>query len=437
MFALPLLSVFVWAVPAQPATDAGPFVAASFAVANAQAQTSGKPVLLYFADGENESSARMMRETFADESVKAWLRERVVALAPEGEERAKLLGRFRVPIFPAVLVVSPEGRVRAVLLGYQAPAEFVSSLEEQLKASDPVVVARQQLDEPGVHKATARIGYGQALAQAGRAAEALEQFLQCLDVKDEAANPLTDGVRLAAVAELGSLAQGYPPAREALQQRRDTLRKRITEVAVERYEPALLAALNQELKETDDTLVLYRQMQAEHPESITTSLLKQSLIEALYEDRSYDRIAELMDVSAYARRAHAQHLADARCELPPGPGLERFRAFQRCEYAQQAVKYYEMLLGNHKPAEAAEVAVCVLEVEDTAQVYALLVQAALRAGQVTGATLPQVAQALRAEDALDVQDLEELAAALEQLSLSDPAAKPLAKQVRQRLKGGE
>ena len=434
MFALPFLSLLVCAGPAQSAAEADPFVATSFADASARAEATGKPVLLYFGEAENESSARMTRETFADGSVKAWLREHVVALAPESEDREKLLERFRVPIFPAVLVVSREGRIRAVVFGYSPPAEFLPAMQGQLEASDPVVVARQQLDESGVDKATARIGYGKALARAGRAAEAFEQFLQCLDVKDNATTPLSDGLRLAAVAEMGRLARDYPPARAALRERRDALRKRITDLTSQRYEPALFAAMNRELQETDNTLALYRQMQAEHPESITTILLKQNLIEALYEVRAYGKITELMDVVVQARRAHEQHLEDARFEPAAGPGNERFRAFQRREYTEQAARYYEMLLGTQRYEDAAEAARFMLEVEESGRTYALLVQAALRAEQVTGATLPYVTRSLETEGALDVHTLEDLATALEKLAESDAAAKPLAAQVRQRLK---
>lgn len=436
MFALLFSAVLVAAGPAQIVADASPFIVASFPEACAQARTSGKLVLLYFADAEDADSERMTRETFAAEQVQAWLREHVVALVPAAEEREDLRQRFGVRAFPTVVVVSPVGVKRAVVIGYSAPDVLLHSLEHRLETSDPVAAAARRLDEPGADQATARIGYGKALAEAGRSAEALAQFMRCFKAQPDQADPLGGGVRFVAVAEMGRLAHNYAPARDAMREQRDVVRRRIVDLAAQRHDPALLAALNRELKETDDTLALYRQMRADHPQSITTGLLKQSVLEAWYEARAYGKIAELIDVMAYARRAHAQHLEDARCELPPGPDLKRFRAFQHLEYAKQAAKYYEMLLGNGRHEDAAEVARLVLEVNDGGQIHALLVGAALRAGQVTAATLPHVRRALETDEALDAHELKELVVALEKLAQLDPAAKPLAEQVRQRLKGG-
>ena len=409
------------------ATPAAVFPARSLDEACREADTADKLVLVYFKEADNPDVEQLEERTLADPAVKAWLGQHVLAIEPVPAEETDLVNEFAVGRRPALVVVGPDGIKRAHVAGAITAQTMLDGLQGQIEASDPVVTARRRLEGPGRNDPAARLAYAKALHEAEQYDDALKQLLRCIDAEPEPDDQVGGGARYVAIAEAGTLIADCPLARQALETRRDAAQERLLAGRAGRFDAALVAAFDRALGTPEHTAELYEQMKERYPQTVSTALLRQSLVDNLLQARAYDQIDKLIDVAKYAERAYETHLEDARRPLPESVNLGSFRAFERRTYVERSSRYYEMLVGMEHNADAARVAAWMLEVDDVAYTRFVLARAALRTGRPSEWHLQYAREAVAASNPPSFDMLVTLVDLLKHFAKSDEAAQLVAR----------
>jgi serine/threonine protein kinase/thioredoxin-like negative regulator of GroEL len=376
-------------------TDA-PFSSIRFEEACKLATQSQRIVLLDFYTTWCAPCKKLDAITWQDSGVRAWLTKATVALKIDAEKETKLVQRYKIRAYPTVLLLRPDGTEIDRLVGYKAPAEFLTEAGAALAGKDVVARARAKLDGEGEDNPLLRMFHGDALAQKGRRAEALAEYLWCFD-HGLSHSPAFVGVRQSFLLKsLAALGDDFAPLRQALAERRDAALR-----AVQKGDPskvADVAALNGLLHEEDKTLALYDELQALG--SPARVQLFEAVLDPLLQKKRYaDIVAGAGDISA---RLDRQMLP-----LKIGTGAAQSRAVQDL-LKQQAViggaKYYEALLGTERRDQAHAVRSRLLALDGRAASYAILVRHAARAGKPE-----EVEELLRAaEKTLSAEDFKQV-----------------------------
>ena len=212
--------VRVMRVPVTFSIEATPFRSyPNLAAAYTLAAEQHKVVLIDFAATWCEPCKLLDRTTWKDPSVIALLNEKALSMKIDAEKSAAIAAHFNVTAFPTIVVIRPDGTVIDSLVGYRDAPTFTREFNGLLSGKTQVDQARDAVAQAGTDPdplAQTRYALGRLLAQAGKDAEALDEFLWCFDVGMKQA-PGYGGVRTSyLVSDIGSLAAHYPPARQAL-----------------------------------------------------------------------------------------------------------------------------------------------------------------------------------------------------------------------------
>ena len=123
----------------------------------------------------------------------------------------------------------------------------------------------------GTNDPSARMQFGVALAQKGKDAEALTEFLWCFDHGLEA-GPAFTGVRLSfLLMDIKNLAAHYPPAQQALETRRDERQAKVAAGSTDFQTIQDLVSLNKALGQETKNLAVFDQLPLFHVCSRTNS----------------------------------------------------------------------------------------------------------------------------------------------------------------------
>ena len=234
-----------------------------------------------------------------------------------------------------------------------------------------------------------------ALAQSGSYPEALEKYLWCFDHALEH-RPGYHGVRLSFLLHyIADLGEKYPPAIEALEQRRDAAEVRLRTGEGNTLTAADFSALNDILGSADRTLSLYTEFKrVDPPQRGVLELFRHDhrLTEMLLEHKRYgDFLEDIGDVSEAVDRS-IEMLEYA---------IEHF-----CE---DNGRYYEALLGVGQDGEAEDLAQTLLQSYPWPETYRALIKGAIYAGKI------EVAKAWmeQGRDSLTEDDMEEFGSLLQ------------------------
>jgi thiol:disulfide interchange protein len=93
------------------------------AAASAEAETHGRPLMLYFTASWCPPCQRMRGTTWADASVEAALRE-YVPVRVDIDQHPGLANEFQIESVPSFVLIRPDGTVRATS-GFQSAGEFL------------------------------------------------------------------------------------------------------------------------------------------------------------------------------------------------------------------------------------------------------------------------------------------------------------------------
>jgi hypothetical protein len=219
-------------------------------------------------------------------------------------------------------------------------------------------------------------------ARSGRFEDALRDYLWCFD----------DGMPRFAVfaavrtgsllGELADLARRYPPAREALRERRDQAEQRMRGSATEREAAADFAALNEALGENARTL---REFERLKPDDPRRDGLGARVFEPLATQKRY---REALQARSFAAMRTSFELASSlllenAAAAKGGGSAAAIRALgvQRDTLARNTARDVEVLAGAGELAEAQALAAALLEFDGAVATQTLLREHLARAGQ--------------------------------------------------------
>lgn len=234
-----------------------PFQSLAFDAALKRAAKENKIVFVDFFTTWCGPCQMLDATTWKDPAVAALLREKTVALRVDAEKEAALAQRYDVQAYPTMALIKPDGTVIDRLVGYRDAKKFQSDFADSLAGKTSLARAREEAAAAkGDADATAKARYdlGQELARAGKNDEALAEYLWCFDDGMVKAVGYS-GVRLSFLtSSIAQLGKTYPPALDALRQRRDGARQKMDKTPSDRQAAGDFAALNDALKDNQATL---------------------------------------------------------------------------------------------------------------------------------------------------------------------------------------
>jgi thiol-disulfide isomerase/thioredoxin len=241
---------------------ADPFSDLSFDAASKQAAQSGKVVLVDFYTTWCGPCKMLDKNTWTDADVIKLLEQKTVALRIDAEKETKLAERYKIEAYPSVLLIKPDGTELDRLVGYRDPKTFIADFTATLSGKDSLARAQEKLTAAGTNDPMARMSYAKVLAQKGRDAEALEEYLWCFDHGNEA-SPAFVGVRVSfLLADIKGLAGHYPAARKALESRRDERQAKLQAGSSDYSIATDLVELNSALDQKEKNLAVFDRLPA-------------------------------------------------------------------------------------------------------------------------------------------------------------------------------
>jgi len=178
---LPATALLVLCANAAQADE--PFQDLPFPSAIAAAEEADKLVLLYFHTHAGSEGTRMLRETFADENVHAWLGKHTIPLYIDADDDDKMVRRFDVTLKPATVLLRSDGRLLHRAEGFRDAPELLLDLQLTLMSTGDVKEpSGDNAEDPIAWLAWANWLFANA---PDRKDECAEAYLWCLDNGDE------------------------------------------------------------------------------------------------------------------------------------------------------------------------------------------------------------------------------------------------------------
>lgn len=367
---------------------APPFAEHGFEEARDVAGRENKLVLLFFSKIDDDQSNGYRQATWLDDEVKTWIEERAVAIEVSTNEMSRLSSRFDVETLPTVLLVSPSGSTRARISGYRGPRRFISEMNQRLRASDPLALARERFDT-SADQPSAALAFARELERIGRIDEALAQYVNAFEGRGAAITSY-GGIQMLVLDEVGRLAATNDAANAVLVRWRDESRRRLITGKPQRTDPAILVTADMQLDALPDALSAYQVVSDQYPRQPTTRLLRASIVRGAIDARAYSTVVKLVNPVEQIGQAHQLYQNDSNRPIPPDVDADNYRAFVRRTFVDRTIGYYEVLIGTGHADEASTVASMLLAVDGRPTTYHALAQAGARTGQPT---LDNVAQA--------------------------------------------
>ena len=237
-----------------------------------------------------------------------WLSKKAVCLKVDAEKDETLADKYRINAYPTVLLLRPDGAEIDRLVGYRDAKTFLADARESLAGNNSLARARKKLEGASANNPMLRMSYGDALAQKGRAEDALSEYHWCFDHGLEHGRGFT-GVRLSfLLARIVQLGRTYPAALDELRKRRDAAGKEIEARKANFHTAMGFAALNFNLGEPQQTLALFDRIKADksQPASIRQYLFDQAL-DQLLKAKRYKEVVAGSDAKAKVRERIAHH----------------------------------------------------------------------------------------------------------------------------------
>ena len=283
--------------------DEGPFRDLSLDRARQVATDGGKRfVLVDFYTLWCGPCKKLDETTWKDQEVRDWLSKEAVCLKVDAEKDEPLADKYRINAYPTVLLLRPDGAEIDRLLGYRDAKTFLADAREALAGNDTLARARKKLEGASANDPMLRMSYGDALAQKGRAEDALAEYLWCFDHGLEHGPGFT-GVRLSfLLARIVQLGQTHPAALDELRKRRDAAGKEIESGKADFHTAMGFAALNSNLGEPQQTLALFDRIKADksQPAMVRQYLFDQAL-DQLLKAKRYKEVVAGSDAKAKVR----------------------------------------------------------------------------------------------------------------------------------------
>jgi RNA polymerase sigma factor (sigma-70 family) len=292
-----------------------------------------------------------------------------------GEARAELAGATRTEAALRAKLGEVEGRAEVAMRRVQVAEAENARL---LAAADEVkaVVVKAELESVTSGMVTARFKRAQTLIlENGDPAEALREFLWCYDVEMPRISGMS-GVRSTAPMLLAKLGERYPPALEALRERRDKAKERSSKNEKDFEAVMEFGSINRALNDDAANVALYDQLpQGDRRRSTLAFSSRNYLVE---KQRYADAVAGLsygQMSSSFERTARESPI------VPSGSNAGEYRAPGRDYVIAETAKSIEVLAGAGDLANARSLAQRLLAYDNSEATRALIQKHAARAGQ--------------------------------------------------------
>jgi thiol-disulfide isomerase/thioredoxin len=354
-----------------------PFSELNFKAASKEAAKTGKIVLVDFYTTWCGPCKLLDKNTWTDAAVIQLLEQKTVALRIDAEKEVALSKRYKIASYPSVLLIKPDGSEIDRLVGYRDPKAFLADFNDALGGKDAVSRAREKLAAAGNNDANARMQVGVALAQKGKDAEALDEYLWCFDHGLEA-GPAFTGVRVSfLLSYIKQLAADYPPAGKALEARRDAAQARLAAGARDYQTVQDLVSLNNALGQKEKNFAVFDQLPAGNKgKDVILRLYADQFLQA----KRYSDVLEGTDGIAPFKKSVDQFNQMLNPIAKDNPMRERMEETMRQLTVNAGAQYFEALAGLKRNQEGRELAGQILKFDSSPATRTLLVEAAVRAG---------------------------------------------------------
>lgn len=355
---------------------ADPFSDLTFDAALQKAAQTHKIVLVDFYTTWCGPCKLLDKNTWTDADVIKLLQQQTVPLRLDAEKETNLASRFQIEAYPTVLLVKPDGTELDRLVGYREPKTFMADFQAALSGKDSIARAKEKLTTGGTNDPMLRMQYARSLAEKGKNAEALDEYLWCFDHGNEA-SPAFAGVRLSfLLSDIKTLAVHYPAAGQALESRRDAQQAKVLAGTTDRQTVLGLVRLNSALGQDEKNLAVFDQLPAGSPaRDVIAGLITDQLLAA----RRYRDILNGQDGKAvFAQRVDTFNLVQG--SLNGNPAKDTLEKSLRQSTIAIGAHYFEALAGMKRDAEGKELAQQILKFDASAATHTTLAAAAERAG---------------------------------------------------------
>ena len=380
---------------AGPNTGTEPFQSITFELACKSAGEAKKVVLIDFYTTWCGPCKMLDRQTWTDPDVRKWLAKNTLALKIDAEKEVDLAKKYKIQGYPTILFLKPDGTEIDRIVGFRPPDQFLEEARGALGGKDAVARAKEKLEAGHKNDPMQRVQYARALQQKGKLKEALDEYLWCFDHGREHSMGFA-GVRLSfLLSDISQLGRSYPPALDALRERRDTAEKAVlnpkrkksktgfmgmfpggdgpTEFAMD------LAALNRTLGENERTLAVFDKLAGQKDAETMRRIMLRDVIDELLAAKRYDDILSAIGdaTSEVDRQIRSAEASLAYLKTTQRPAGEDFTSIHKSFTVKECGKYYEAALGAKKPKQAATVADRILKFDESEATFVLLAQHAL------------------------------------------------------------
>ena len=361
-------------VTAGSANAEKPFTSGSFKEACAAAGSSKRIVLIDFYATWCEPCKMLDNTTWKDKKVRLWLAKTAVCLKIDAEKQTALASRYKIDAYPTILFIKPNGVEIDRLVGYRDAKTFLGEVKQSLSGKDSIARAKDKLSSAGSDNPMVRMEYADALAAKGKNAEALKEYLWCLDEGGKN-NPSFFGVRLSfLLSDILRLGVKYPLAIDALKHRRDIARTALEKGNSNPNIALDFATYNENLGDTDQNLTYYDMLNTRDPK-LAAPLFCMVASQLVEKKRYADMVAGgkgtfgniNMEIGSYKDMAETHQIDKSAL------------TFLKQNFVKKYGEYYEALVGTDKSAEADDLRNKLLTFDASAATYIALIQHANRA----------------------------------------------------------
>ncbi len=344
-----------------------PFLDLTFQQALSRAAKEKRVVFIDFYTTWCAPCKKLDSTTWKDEKVIALLGKATIPLRIDAEKEVDLGRKFGIDAYPTLLLLRPDGTILDRMVGYKDPEHFLVSLKSSLAGKDSLARARDSVSEASTSdlksQVDARYKLAKALAEQGKDAEALKEFLWLYDEGMKQVKEFI-GVRSSfLLSEIARLAKKYPPAKEALLQRRDEAKNRFLADPEDAGSAADLPYLNRSLQEDGATLEVYDQLPKGSPGRKT---MGQFVLRELLVQRRYAEVVEIRPLKEFL-------VLNARLEANTNPVF-------RGVYLDNCAREIEALAGAGLEADAVSLLKKALAMDNTQGTRKLMEDHLKRAG---------------------------------------------------------
>ncbi|MDB6056942.1 MAG: polymerase, sigma-24 subunit, subfamily [Verrucomicrobiales bacterium] len=356
---------------------ATPFSDLSFDAASKKAAETGKIVFVDFYTTWCGPCRLLDKTTWTNAEVMKLLKDKTVAIRLDAEKENKLASHYKIEAYPSMLLIKADGTEMDRLVGYRNAENFMTDFNAALKGRDAATKAKTESSAAKTNNPVSRMSHAQRLAQQGKNAEALKEYLWCFDHGDEV-SPSFDAIRVTVlVGYINNLGARYPAARKALDTRRDERQSKFFAGAVEQQSAVELVHLNNALAQKDKNLAVFDRLTAG---SAGRHIICGMIIEQLLEAKRYaDILSENGDTKTAFAATVKQCNEMADMLDPKNPVRDSFVEGYHKYAVDSGAHLFEALAGLKKNDAGRELAGEILKFDSSPTTRETLSEAAKRA----------------------------------------------------------